>query len=323
MQIYTEQNQQAVGHSWSAGQEIPADAVWIDLLEPTREEELLVEKFLGMTIPTREEMNEIEVSNRLYEENGALFMTSTMLSKVSTGEPETHPVTFIITSKCMVTVRYIDTTSFRRFGLQFSKAQPKKRSSASVFLALIEAVINRQADILERMDREVDSITRTIFRHRESSERDTGINYQLVLEKIGRCGDITAKIHESLVTFSRVMVFAEHHAAFVEVEQKLQSTSIRSDIVGLSDHGNHLAARMNFMLDATLGMINIQQNGVFRVLSIASLIFLPPTLVAGIYGMNFKLMPELGWHLGYPIALGLMLVAAILPLAYLRQRRVL
>ncbi len=321
MQLYTEQNHQIIAQPWVAGQEITPNTVWIDLLEPTREEERTVEAFLGMAIPTREEMNEIEVSNRLYEESDALFMTATMLTRVDSGAPETHAVTFIVAHKCLVTVRYLDTTSFRRFSAQFVKAPPKRIMPATIFLALLEAVVNRKADILERMDREIDRITRDIFRHREPRDRSPETNYQHVLEQIGRCGDITAKIHESLVTFARVIAFAGHHAAFMAAEEALQLTSIRSDVSGLSDHGNHLAARANFLLDATLGMVSIQQNGVFRVLSIASLIFLPPTLVAGIYGMNFKLMPELSWQWGYPLALGIMLIAAILPLAYLRQRR--
>ncbi len=321
MMMYLPRDGRIVAEAWTPGDDIPSEVIWLDLLEPTHEEEMAAEICLGMEIPTREEMDQIEVSNRLYEENGALFMTATMLTKVDSGVPETHAFTFIVTENQLVTVRYIDTTSFGRFAGQLMKSPPRKIGGATMFLLLIEAIINRQADILERMDREVDTVTRDIFPLGEPKVGRTTRNFQPVLEYIGRCGDSIAKIHESLVTFSRVMVFAGHHASFAAVEYELQLKSIRHDIAGLSDHGNHLAARINFLLDATLGMVSIQQNDVFRVLSIASLVFLPPTLVAGVYGMNFKLMPELDWQWGYPVALFLMLFAAIFPLAYLRKRK--
>lgn len=322
MLIYSEENRKITSHAWAEGDAIPDNAVWIDMLIPTRAEEDAAENFLGISVPTREEMSEIEVSNRLYEEDGAVYMTGTMLSKVDSGAPETHAVTFIITDKRLVTVRYIDTTSFRRFASQFTKAPPKQLCGTTIFLTLFEAITNRQADILERVDREVDHITRQIFRqHKSDASQNTGVNYQKVLEQVGRAGEITAKIHESLVTFTRVAVYAKQHVSFNTPEQEAQLLSIRSDIAGLGDHGNHLAARVNFLLDATLGMISIQQNAVFRVLSVASLVFLPPTLVAGIYGMNFHMMPELDWHWGYPMALLMMVFAAVLPYAYLRQRK--
>ena len=322
MQLYCENEQRKISaHTWDVEQPIPDSVVWIDMLEPTPEEEHAAEKFLGINIPTREEMAEIEVSNRLYEEDGVLYITTTMLAKVVSGQPETHAVTFIITPKRLITVRYVDTTSFRRFAGLFTKTPRLNRCGVGTFLPLIEAIVNRMADILERVDRDVDAITRNVFRPKQEGDTYTSKDYQRILEHIGRCGDITAKIHESLVTFGRAMVFLSHQEALTTQEQITALNSIRADIAGLSDHGTHLAARCSFLLDATLGMISIQQNNVFRVLSIASLIFMPPTLVAGIYGMNFKLMPELDWHWGYPMAVILMLFAAILPVAYLRQRR--
>lgn len=323
MQFYYEENGHIVCQPWSEGADVPANVLWVDLLQPSPEEEKMAEALLEIPIPTREEMNEIEVSNRLYEEKGALFMTATMLTKVDSGEPQTHAVTFIVTERQLVTVRYLDTTSFRRFSTQMQKVDAKGMTGPAIFLAMIEAIINRQADILERVERDIDRITRTIFSHREPGERGPSIDYQSILEWIGRCGDITAKIHESLTTFTRVVTFAGHHNQFKGPVHEPHANSITRDIAGLSDHGNHLAGRVNFLLDATLGMISIEQNGFFRVLSVASLIFMPPTLVAGVYGMNFKLMPELDWHWGYPMALGFMLIAAILPMAYLRQRKLL
>lgn len=322
MTLYSVIDQRISSQLFVSGQALSEDLVWLDLLQPTREEEETAEAFLGLDIPTQEEMKEIEVSNRLYEENDALFMTSTMLTKVNSGAPETHAVTFIVTKKRLITVRYVDTTSFRRFSSLFMKLPAKRLYGVPILLSLLEAVVNRKADILERVDRDIDRITRGVFSHKEKDpKKEVDVDYQQVLEQIGRCGDINAKIHESLATFSRVIVFAGQHPWFTKSEYELQLTSLRRDIAGLSDHGNHLAARVNFLLDATLGMISIEQNNIFKLLAVASLVLMPPTLIAGIYGMNFKLLPELEWHWGYPLALLLMLFSAILPVAYLRQKK--
>jgi magnesium transporter len=249
-------------------------------------------------------------------------MTATMVTKVDSGAPETHAVTFLLTERTLVTIRYVDATSFRRFASQLVKLPAAEHTASSVFLALIETIVNRIADILERIDRDIDRITKDVFRNPENPEKKT-VDYQCVLDRIGRCGDLLSKVHESLVTYGRVAGYSTHDKQMCLPQNDTLLAAIRKDIAGLSDHGTYLTGRVNFLLDATLGMISIQQNAVFRVLSIASLIFLPPTLVAGIYGMNFQFMPELGWEFGYPIAILLMFVAAILPYAYLKQRKIL
>ncbi|MFM9889585.1 MAG: magnesium transporter CorA family protein [Rickettsiales bacterium] len=321
MNLYRHIEGKILAAEWQANESIPADVVWIDLLVPTREQELAVEKFLGLEIPTREEMKEIELSNRLYQENGAQFMTATMLSKVDSGAPEIHAVTFIVTQARLVTIRYVETTSFRRFAGLLSKS-PCGFDGASLLLGLLDAIVNRTADILERLDREIDGVTKQIFRHPEDKKRAPTLDYQLILEQIGRCGDLASKVHESLMTFSRVASYASHAKQMLVEPNESELVSVRKDIAGLTDHGNYLTGKVQFLLDATLGMISIQQNSVFRILSIASLIFMPPTLVAGIYGMNFKLMPELEWHYGYPLALWIILLSAVLPLALMRQRKI-
>lgn len=319
MIIFSEINRHVVEHRADDPLSIPENAIWIDLLNPTREEEKAVEEFLCMEIPTREEMSEIEVSNRLYTEHGTHYMTATMMTKVDTGSPETHAVTFMLTDHVLVSIRYTDATSFRQFIVAAPKLPVGDHDGMTLFLGLIDAIVNRMADILERLDRDIDRITKDVFRNPDHPEKKT-IDYQCVLDRIGRCGNLSSKIHQSLVTFGRVVAYSSHHKKASVPENHLQIDAIRKDIMGLSDHGTYLTGRVNFLLDATLGMISIEQNSVFRVLSIASLIFMPPTLVAGIYGMNFKLMPELDWHWGYPLALLLMVFAAILPYAYLKKR---
>lgn len=321
MLLYREDTCEIRSEEWIAGTPIPPDTIWIDMLVPTKEEEAAIEQLLGLEIPTREEMREIELSNRLYQENGAQFMTITMLAKVDSDMPMTHAVTFILSGKHLVTLRYIDTTSFRRFAATMDRSK-YGCDGAGILLGLFDSIVNRMADVLERLDREIDAVTKDIFRRAETKSRNAQTNYQVILEHIGRCGDLASKIHESLVTLGRAVSYASHHKQLNAEPYETELTSIRRDITGLTDHGNYLTGKVNFLLDATLGMISIQQNSVFRILSIASLIFMPPTLIAGIYGMNFKLMPELEWHWGYPLAIVLMLFSAILPIALMRQRKI-
>lgn len=322
MMIFCAENNTVVPFSSDDPLKIPSTAIWIDLLNPTREQERAVEQFLGIEIPTREEMLEIEVSNRLYSDKGAHYMTATMMTKVDSGAPETHAVTFMLTERMLVSIRYTDATSFRTFMANAPKLPAGLHDGMSMFLGLMESIVNRIADILERLDRDIDRITKDIFSNPEVPEKKN-TNYHCVLDRIGRCGNLSSKIHQSLVTFGRVIAYATHHKEAMRPENQLKFDDIRKDIMGLSDHGTYLTGRVNFLLDATLGMISIQQNSVFRVLSIASLVFLPPTLVAGIYGMNFEYIPELKWMYGYPLAILFMLIAAILPYVYLKKRGVL
>lgn len=321
MQIYVEENRHVVPYTNQDLHAIPQNTIWIDLLNPTREQELAVEEFLCIDIPTREEMGEIELSNRLYFEHGTHYMTATMVTKVSSGAPETHAVTFMLTDHVLVTIRYVDATSFQRFSALAPKLPAGDNDGIVLFLGLIESVVNRMADILERLDRDIDRITKDVFPTGADKAKNDAADYQQVLACIGRCGDLSAKVHESLVTFARVAGYAHHHKKMHLPQHAEQLDAIRKDISGLSDHGSYLTGRVNFLLDATLGMISIEQNGIIKIFSVAAVVFMPPTLVASVYGMNFENMPELHWHYGYPFAIGFMLVAAILPLAYFRQRK--
>ena len=323
MIVFKQENHQVLRHEDANPLSLPADTIWVDLLNPTREEELAVEKFLGMEIPTHEEMHEIEVSNRLYTENNALYMTATMVTKVDTAAPETHAVTFMLTERALVTIRYTDATSFRNFLASVPKIPAGEHDGTTLFLGLVDAIVNRIADILERLDRDIDRITKDVFRSSADAKQREKIDFQAILSRIGRCGDLSSKIHESLVTYGRVASYAHHHKKMHLPEQQEQIEAIRKDIMGLSDHGTYLTGRVQFLLDATLGMISIEQNTTFKILSVASLVFMPPTLIAGVYGMNFKLIPELEWHWGYPMSVLLMLVSGILPYVYLKQKRML
>ncbi len=295
--------------------------VWIDLLDPTPAEESAVEERLGIDIPTREEMSEIEISSRLYTEEDAVFMTAMLLSKVDADDPLILPVTFVLSGHRLITVRYHEPRAFRTFPARAGKVPMGCDSGEGVLLALLEGIVDRLADILEHAHRETDEISGGIFRRRgakPTSSRD----FQLVLEKIGRKGDLASDIRESLVTLDRLIGFfgqvTLQRKAGKDARERLKT--LGRDVRSLADYVTFLSQQITFLLDATLGMINIEQNGIIKVLSVAAVVFLPPTLIASVYGMNFSSMPELDNRYGYPMAIGLMVVTAILPYLYFKYR---
>jgi len=301
--------------------DIPEECVWVDLLEPTLTEERAVERLLAIDVPSREEMREIETSSRLYEENGTLYMTATVVTKIDTDRPETAAVTFILSRNRLITNRYVDPLPFRRF-VAYAERHPAAATTAPGILAgLLESIIERTADILERVGLGLDDLSANVFAPAVKDATRTG-DLRGVMERIGRDGDLTSKARESLVTLGRQLTFIQQSQA-VQIPKELLARyrSMSRDVLALSDHASFLANKSSFMLQATLGLINIEQNNIIKIFSVAAAVFLPPTLIASIYGMNFHFMPELDWPFGYPLALGIILVSAALPYLYFRRRR--
>lgn len=294
-------------------------ANWIDLLNPTKEEEQFIESFLRIDIPTKEEMQEIEPSNRLYKENDVLFMTATMTAKSESSEPQNEAVTFILIDDKLVTIRYIEPHAFSLFISRLPKLTADNHHAINLMIELLESTIDRLADIFERVGRNLDQFSQTIF-HIQASDKK--LNYKDFLQKIGVNGDLNTKAWESLASFNRLCSYFSNVMS-VKLSDELQSrlNIVSRDIVALHDHVHFLSTKVNFLLDATLGMVNIDQNNIIKIFSIAAVIFLPPTLIASIYGMNFVTMPELKWHLGYPIAIGLMLISAWLPYQFFKLKK--
>jgi magnesium transporter len=295
------------------------DATWIDLLDPEPDETSLVGEHLGITIPDRADMEEIEISSRLYRGNSAAFMTAFLPAQTDDDDPEMAPVSFILCGKQLVTVRYHDPRAFTTFPSQARKTAMKLSDADTVLVGLLDAIIDRLADVLERAGRDIDAVSATIFRKTDAAAtRD----FQGVLETIGRKGDLNSKISDSLVTLERLASFLGNVATERECGTDIRDRirTLAGDARSLTDHSGFLAQKITFMLDATLGMINIRQNATIKILSLVAVIFLPPTLIASIYGMNFDYMPELSWLFGYPFVIGLMISAAILPYLYFKHR---
>jgi magnesium transporter len=299
---------------------VPEDAVWIDLFSPTITEDKLVERRLGIAVPTREEMQEIEVSSRLYVENGARYMTATLMCRADTDNPGTTAVTFILAAHRLVTVRYEEPRPFQIVGNRLGRACPEKVTGEIVLVDLLDAVVDRAADILERIGMEVDTVSRDIFE--PASERNSA-HYKTILTSIGRRGDLTSKVRESLVSIGRLLLFLANEAEGMRWNKDTRTllNSMQRDVQSLSDHATYLSNKITFLLDAIVGVVTIEQNNIIKIFSVAAVALLPPTLIASIYGMNFKHMPEIDWEYGYPLALLLMIAGAVGPYLYFKWRK--
>lgn len=301
-------------------QALLSDSIWIDLLSPSKAEEAQVEEQIVLEIPTREEMGEIELSSRLYKENGTLFMTATMIALSDSPDPILDPVTFVLTPQHLITIRYIQPQSFKLFTSRLKRLDILHVNATALLIELLDATIDRLADILELVGHRVDEYSKIIFR--PQSDATVKLDYRKLLQQIGSNGDLNTKARESLVTFNRLIAFFTQTAeAQIDKEGQLRLGSLSKDITSLNDHAHFLSTKVNFLLDATLGLVNIEQNNIIKIFSVAAVMFLPPTLIASIYGMNFHFIPELSWKYGYLFAIGLIFLAAWLPYKYFKYRK--
>lgn len=299
-------------------------STWFDLVNPTSEEVKLVEDSVGIQIPTREEMQEIEVSARLYQEDGAEFMTITGVAQLDTAEPMTTPITFVLKGSTLISVRYAEPKAFTNFILRSQKPGAVACATGEqIMMGLIEALLDRMADALERVGIDIDAISRRVFRKKPGvKSSNTTEQLQTIIEKIGQDGDLLTMVRESLVSIHRLLTYhtaVEQEDKKLTKEAKARAKVLYRDVVALTDQASFLSNKINFLLDATLGLINLQQNQIIKIFSVAAVVFLPPTLVASIYGMNFENMPELKWLLGYPWAIGIMILSAVLPYLYFKR----
>ena len=314
LQAYVPRGTQLERHEIPLTGTVPEEAVWLDLVNPAPGEDKMVEQLLGIAVPTREEMQEIEVSSRLYVEHHARFMTATLMCNSDTAVPKHTAVTFILAKLRLVTVRYEDPRPFTIVGNKLTRVCPKDVTGETVLMDLLDAVIDREADLLERIGIEVDQVSHEIFDpHGDGPAKQ--LSYNDILKSIGSKGDLTSKVRESLVSIGRLLLFLANEAEGMRwpKDTRLQLVSMQRDVQSLSDHATYLTNKITFLLDAMLGVVTIEQNNIIKIFSIAAVALMPPTLVGTIYGMNFKNMPELEWTLGYPMALILMVISAVLP----------
>jgi magnesium transporter len=299
-------------------------AVWVDVLNPTPEEDRRINHHIRVDIPTREEMQEIESSSRLYREDDALFLTANFLYGVESGELGSTAITFVLTSRQLVTVRYATPKAFTVFAARAAR-QPTLllATSDAVMLHLFGQVVDRIADVLERIGADMDRASHRAFAAARSVAKATRKDADLkeALITLGQVGEVTTRASETLLGLSRILTFvgAEKATVVRKENQALIKTLVR-DVRSLVEHASFLNSKAQFLLDAVLGIINVEQTNIIKTFTVASVALMPPTLIASIYGMNFQIMPELQQAWGYPAALVLMIISAALPILYFKRK---
>ena len=306
---------------------LPSGVVWIDIFEGTTDEISFVERVTGVHVPSLAELSEIESSSRLRMDRGVLYLNTPIVGHATTGAPKMTPVGFILSPKILITIRFAELTSFTTFTKQLCELESHYSKSVGAFVGLMDCIVDRAADVLEGVGSELDQMSQRIFganmniatvQKRPAKE---SADLREVLRKIGRNGDLVSKIRDSLLGIGRIVPYASTMGGeWFSPELRAHLDSLKYDIVSLSDYDGHLSNKVQLLLDATLGLINIEQNNIIKVLTIVSVVGVPPTLIASLYGMNFHNMPELNWEWGYPYGLALIAISAIAPMLWFKVR---
>ncbi|HYQ01999.1 MAG TPA: magnesium transporter CorA family protein [Polyangiaceae bacterium] len=297
------------------------DATWLDLCNASDDERAAVERAMGLRVPDQSAVSEIETSSRVYTEKDALYL-STPIPASPNASQSLSAVGFVLSRRVLISVRFADNPVFD--GLFQSCQGAPAHSPCDVFLRILEALVDRAADTLEHCSAELDGLSQRAFhaeRVRRHAVKTVSEKLRATLRKLGQIGDHISQIRDTLLGFGRIAAFVcETGGALVGADERPRLLAIRADIGSLNDYQQHLSGKVQFLLDATLGFISIEQNDVVKALTIVSVVGVPPVLVAGVYGMNFVHMPELHWVFGYPFALGLMLLTGLLPLVWFKWR---
>jgi magnesium transporter len=310
-------------HVLMSGEPMPERAVWLDLLEPTLEEEREVELYLGIDVPTRDEMKGIEPSNILYVEDGASFMSARILCSSDSDLPRLAVVSFILKKGKLATLRYDEPRSFDLFSSRMARPSVCGGTGEQIFSAMMETIIDRAAEILRMIGERIDGVTTEVFDTRSRIARTGKRDFRYILNTLAQEGDRISKVRESMVSIERMLLFFSTRVDSIRGLGTLRSelkTTLR-DVQSLEDHATFLNDKIQFLLDAVLGLVSLDQNNIVKIFSVAAVVFMPPTLIASIYGMNFKVMPELLWPGGYPFALLLMACSAAGTYLFFRWRK--
>jgi magnesium transporter len=308
----------------STDPDLPGAVIWIDLLDPTEEERDFVESRAKVRVPSKEALSEIEATSRLIVERGVLYLSTPIVARGDSPDAYLSPAGFVLSPKLLVTIRYAELSTFDAVAERVRNDETLA-SSVGVFTALLEAVVDRGADVLEHLGAETDRISRSVFRG-DTADRRHPVRSTRVLREtlrtVGAIGERVSQARDVLLGVSRIGSFTNDLGhEWIGPEFQVRLSAVQKDIASLNDYEAHLAGKVQFLLDAVLGYITIEQNDLFKVLTIASVVGIPPTVMAGIWGMNFKFMPELNWHFGYPLALAAIVLSVVVPLMWFKARR--
>lgn len=300
-----------------------ARVVWLDLHRPTDEERSAVERATGLRVPAQADLAEIETSSRLSTEGRTIYLSTPMTYRSMDGASLTAPLGFVLSPERLLTVRFADMPVFDTFADRFQAANGPP-SSVGAFLGLVEAIVDRLADVLEHVGADLDGISRRVFRPDSPGRRNAArMDAQLraTLRAVGRAGERISNIRDSLLGVQRIALYTHDVGRdWIPKEMLPRFRTLRQDITSLADYDVQLTNKVQFLLDATLGFINIEQANGIKVLTVVSVVGVPPTLIASIYGMNFRWIPELQWSYGYFYGLALIVASAVLPLLWFKRR---
>jgi magnesium transporter len=298
-------------------------AFWIDLFEPTAEEVVAVEREYGLHLPTRAQLDEIENSSRLRVEGNTLYLSMPATAPFKEPDSAPSPIGFVLSPEVLVTLRYVELHSFARVRDGIA-ADARCTDSAAMFTMLLEALVDTDADYLERISAQLAQISRQVFRPQGGQAPRVARANRLLREmlvQVGDAGESLSRIRESLTALQRLSGFAaDTQGVWLHQDIQTRLKTVRQDVNSLTDFESHLSGKVQFLLDAVLGFINTEQNEIFKVLTIASVVGIPPTFIASLYGMNFHNMPELSWTYGYAYGLGLIALSTILPIVWFKWR---
>lgn len=295
--------------------------VWVDLWNPSPEELAEACREYHLPIPPRGELEEIEFSSRLQYEDGVFTLSVPVTPHKKHGDPVTSPLGFVLTKDLLVTLRFARLHTFEAIT---QRVERRPRSAPDVFLVILEALIDYGADRLEEMRAEALKISDRIFHHDGHQSRNvekTARMLRQTMVEIGDLGERLSNIRDTLLVLQRAVPFVtEHGDGWMEDAVKMRLKMAGSDVQSLNDYEVHLTDKIQFLLDATLGFISTEQNELFKVLTVASVVGIPPVLIAGIYGMNFHVMPELSWHYGYAFGLAAIVISGVIPAVWFKRR---
>jgi magnesium transporter len=304
---------------------IPSAVNWIDAQRPDPREIAFLERTLKIEVPTLETLSEIETSSRLRSEKDWLYLSIPMIHRADGFMPALTPLGFVLSKDVLLTVRFRPMKAFDDVPETISR-RPQQAGGPGALIAILEVIVDHAADVLEGVGGDLDGLSEEIFgsnaaNARRHKPREDGDQLRLVLRKVGRSGDLTSKVEDMLLGMARMVPFVAANAApYLEAGIRAKLKSLQRDIASLNDYETHLTDKIHFLLDATLGLTNIDQNNIFRILTVVSVIGIPPTFVASMYGMNFKNIPEYNWSFGYQYGLLLIALSAIVPIIWFKWR---
>ncbi len=297
----------------NAATDLVPEVIWVDAIKPTEEEREWLREAYRQELPTLEDITEIEATSRFYENDDGLHISSYFLNYADENS-ENISAAFVFCGERLFTLRKEELAAFRLFRLRARKGLVSLTNSKSIMLGLFETKVENLADIVERIAADLEKTSRQVLGNAEQDDMES------VLTALALQEDVNGKVRISMVDLQR-MLYLLLRSGLLNAEQSERLRDIIRDSESLIASTSFLFDKIKFLLDTTLGFINVNQNKIIKIFSVASVVFLPPTMIASVYGMNFGLMPELHWHLGYPFALLLMLGSAMAPYWWFKKKK--